>query len=232
MLTRRVLTAFTALAFLSSLSAFAADAPYLTARQLNLVPFLPTPVANGSAEDKAQQALVIAVQKAATPERIALANSDVDESVYAMFASVLGPDFKPTSLPLVTTLFERTGATEDALVDPVKAYFRRTRPYMNNPDIKALVKPSKSGSYPSGHTTRSTMAAILLSSMLPEKRAALFERADAYAQSRVVGGMHYPNDIDGGRRAGTAIAATLLGSPSFIADLDAATVELRKVLGL
>lgn len=229
MFTRRALLA---LAVVFSCNSFAAASPYLTHKQLDIIPFLPAPVANGSPEDRAQQMLVIAVQKAATPERIALANSDADETVYAMFSSVLPAGFQPANLPLFTAMFERMGETEDAVVDPVKAYFGRTRPFLNNPDIKPLVKPSKSGSYPSGHTSRSTMMAIVLSSMLPEKRAAIFERANAYAESRVVGGMHYPNDLDAGRRAGSAMAATLLASPTFNTDLEAARAELRKVLGL
>jgi len=224
--------ALLALVFVCSFSSFAAEKPYLTQKQLDIIPFLPTPIANGSADDRAQQTLVIAAQKAATPERIALANSDAEETVYAMFSTVLGADFKPANLPLFTSMFERMGETEDAVVDPVKAYFGRTRPFLNNPDIKPLVKPSKSGSYPSGHTSRSTMMAIVLSSMLPEKRAALFVRANEYAESRVIGGMHYPNDLDAGRRAGSAMAATLLASPTFNTDFEAARAEVRKVLGL
>jgi acid phosphatase (class A) len=152
--------------------------------------------------------------------------------VYAMFSSVLGANFKPANLPLFTAMFARMGDTEDAVVDPVKAFFGRTRPFLNNPDIKPLVKPSKTGSYPSGHTSRSTMMAIVLSSMLPEQRAAIFARANDYAESRVIGGMHYPNDLDAGRRAGSAMAATLLASPTFNTDFDAAKLELRKTLGL
>jgi acid phosphatase (class A) len=229
MFTRRTLLA---LALVVGSNAFAAPGPYLTHKQLDVTPFLPAPVANGSAEDRAQQLLVIAAQKAASPERIALANSDADETVYAMFSTVLDANFKPANLPLFSAMFERMGETEDAVVDPVKAYFGRTRPFLNNPEIKPLVKPSKSGSYPSGHTSRSTMMAIVLSSMLPEKRAAIFARANEYADSRIIGGMHYPNDLEGGRRAGTAMAATLLASPTFQTDFDAARVELRKALGL
>jgi acid phosphatase (class A) len=229
MFTRRVLLS---LALALGGNAFAAVQPYLTQKQLDVIPFLPTPVANGSAEDRAQQAIVLAAQKAASPERIALANSDADETVYAMFGTVLDANFKPANLPLFSAMFERMGETEDAVVDPVKAYFGRTRPFLNNPDIKPLVKASKSGSYPSGHTSRSTMMAIVLSSMLPEKRAAIFARANDYAESRIIGGMHYPNDLDGGRRAGSAMAATLLASPTFMADYEAARAELRKVLGL
>lgn len=229
MFTRRALLAF---AVVFSCNTFAAESPYLTHKQLDITPFMPAPTANGSTEDRAQQMLVIAVQKAASPERIALANSDAEETVYAMFSRVLPANFKPANLPVFTAMFERIGDTEDAVVDPVKAYFGRTRPFLNNPEIKPLVKPSKSGSYPSGHTSRSTMMAIVLSSMLPEKRAALFERANEYAESRVVGGMHYPNDLDAGRRAGSAMAATLLASSTFNTDFEAARGELRKVLGL
>jgi acid phosphatase (class A) len=213
-------------------NAFAAELPYLTTKQLNLIPFLPAPVANGSAQDKEQQLQVIAIQKAASAERIQLANSDAEETVYAMFASVMGPSFKPASLPITTRVFDRIGETEDAVVDPVKAVFGRTRPFMNNPEIKPLVKASKSGSYPSGHTSRSTMMAIILSNMVPEKRVEIFERANDYAQSRVIGGMHYLPDLEAGRRAGSAMAATLLASPTFMADFEASRAEVRKALGL
>ena len=224
--------ALLALALVFGCNAFAAEHPYLTQKQLDITPFMPAPTANGSAEDRAQQLLVIAAQKAASPERIALANSDAEETVYAMFSTILDANFKPANLPLFTAMFERIGETEDAVVDPVKAYFGRIRPFLNNSDIRPLVKPSKSGSYPSGHTSRSTMMAVVLSSMIPEKRTTIFVRANEYAESRVIGGMHYPNDLEGGRRAGSAMAATLLASPTFNTDFEAARAELRKVLGL
>jgi acid phosphatase (class A) len=44
--------------------------------------------------------------------------------------------------------------------------------------------------------------------------------------------MHYPNDLEGGKLAGTAIAATLLADAQFRQDMQAAKTELRKVLGL
>lgn len=227
-------TIFSILTLLFTLHAhaFSAELPYLTTKQLNIIPFMPAPAVNGSAQDKEQQQQVIVIQNAASPERIHLANRDSEETVYAMFASTMGPAFKPASLPITTRVFERIGETEDAVVDPVKAFFGRTRPFLNNPEIKPLVTPSKSGSYPSGHTSRSTMMAIILSSMVPEKRAEIFERANDYAQSRIIGGMHYPADLEAGRRAGSAMAATLLASPTFMADFEASRAELRKVLGL
>ena len=67
---------------------------------------------------------------------------------------------------------------------------------------------------------------------MPEKRNEIFERANDYAQSRIIGAMHCPNDLEAGRRAGSAMAATLLASPTFMADFKAARAELRKAMGL
>jgi outer membrane protein TolC len=44
--------------------------------------------------------------------------------------------------------------------------------------------------------------------------------------------MHYPNDLDGGARAGTAIAVAAMGQADFKADFEAARRELRQYLGL
>lgn len=213
--------------------AFAEDKPFITSKDLDIIAILPPPPANGSAEDKAQQALVIAVQKAASKERIALAEHDVDEDVFTMFAGVLGPNFKKENLPLATPFFARIGDTEDSVVDEAKKVFGRVRPWVINPaEIPALTRKSSSPAYPSGHTTRVTMTAAVLAAMLPEKREALWARAREYAESRVVGGMHYPNDLDGGVRAGSAIAGFFWSVPEFRAEYAPARAEVRHALGL
>jgi acid phosphatase (class A) len=228
--TRRIL--LTAAFLLPVLPVLAGEPPYLTAKQLDLRMMLPPPVAAGTARDKEEQDAVIAAQKAASPERIALAAADAEESVFDMFARTLGPAFAPANLPKASVFFARVGASEDDVVDPAKPFFGRVRPFLANPDaIKPLVKPSKSGAYPSGHTTRVTMVAIILAGMMPEKKDIIWARADEYAQSRVIGGMHYPNDLDAGRRAGTAMAALMFADPAFRADYEAAKVEVRKAMG-
>ena len=93
------------------------------------------------------------------------------------------------------------------------------------------MRPSISGSYPSGHTTNATLAAIVMGDIVPEKRDAIWQRAADYSHSRVVGGMHYPNDLFGGKLAGTAIAVALQSRPEFKADFAAARRELQAVSG-
>lgn len=223
---------FVILALIAALPAAAREPPYLTARDLDLAIILPPPVVAGSEADREQQAMVLAAQRAASPDRIAQAQRDVDESLEVMFGAVLGKSLGAADLPATARLFDRIGETEEAVVDPAKKAFNRRRPYLSNAEIKPLVRPSTSGSYPSGHTTRVNVSAIALVALVPEKRDAIWLRAADYAWSRVVGGMHYPNDLEGGGRAGTAIAVAMMGRAEFKADFEAARRELRQYLGL
>ena len=76
-----------------------------------------------------------------------------------------------------------------------------------------------------------TLTAIALSKMVPEKRFELSERNREYAINRVVIGQHFPRDIRAGEIAGTVIAHAMMERPDFMRDLEAARVELRQVMG-
>lgn len=210
---------------------FAVD-PYVTAKMLDLTALLPPPPAKGSEADKADMAAAVAAQAHASDARKAQALVDSDETIYVVYSAVLGDKFVAATTPKIALLFARIGESENNTVDAAKPYFGRMRPWLANPDIKAIARPSRSGSYPSGHATRVTIYAIMMSMMLPEKKEALWARADDYAQSRVVGGMHYPTDIVAGGRSGTAMATLMLQDPAFRADFEAAKTELRASLGL
>ncbi len=148
--------------------------------------------------------------------------TDKHRSIF-VFASVLGKQFVPASLPLTAALFRHAGADTETLVEQAKAHFARPRP----PGA-----PQTHGSYPSGHAAFAACSAVLLSQMVPEKRDALFARASIFAESRIIAGVHYPSDVEAGWISGTVIAAALLRQPRFQSDFSAATVELRAALGL
>ncbi|WP_145145606.1 phosphatase PAP2 family protein [Roseomonas gilardii] len=211
------------------LPAMAEEAPYLTPKQVDLTLLLPPPP-HDAAEQQREIEVVLRVQREASPERVALAVADAKESVFDMFGQVLGERFQRANLPKASLLYDRVGASEDATVDPAKPFFGRVRPYLADPRVKALVPASKSGSWPSGHTTRVMLVATVLAAMLPEQRDAIWARADDYAWSRVIGGMHYPSDLVAGKRAGAAMAAVLFTDPGFQADFAAAKAELRGVI--
>lgn len=228
--TRRLLLA-TAFAAALAVPAFAAE-PYVTGKMMDLTIMVPPPPAKGSDADKADMQAVLDAQAHASEARRKQAFVDSDETVYVMFTDVLGPKFTPETTPKAAAMFDRIGASEDDTLDAAKPFFGRVRPWLANPDVKAYAKQTKSGSYPSGHTTRVTINAIMIAAMVPEKKDAIWARAKDYAESRVIGGMHYPTDVEAGWRTGTAMAAVMLQDPAFKADFAAAKTEIRAALGL
>lgn len=226
-----VLLAFTQIA-VTALPVRAEDAkPFITAKELDLTKFLAPPPANDSAQMKAELGEILTLQVTRTPEMVARAQADAEENVWR-FADVLGPKFTKEALPKTDAFFARVAETEGAVVDPAKDVWKRPRPHLYSNLVKPAVPLSKSGSYPSGHATVGTLMAIVLSNMVPEKRAELMARGWEYANNRVIGGIHYRSDIEAGRIAGSLIAEAIWSQPDFAAEFAAAKAELRAALGL
>jgi acid phosphatase (class A) len=175
---------------------------------------------------------VLDAQRDRTPAEVESAQADSQLSVFR-FADVMGPRFKPENLPFAAKFFARVVADEDHAIDPAKEHFNRPRPYVADHDVKPVLGTMNgNASYPSGHATFAYAAAILLAEMAPEKAAAIFDRADRFAENRVIAGVHYPTDIEAGRVSGSVIDNVLLHEPRFETDFARATAEVRHALGL
>ncbi|WP_421916645.1 acid phosphatase [Mesorhizobium sp.] len=205
--------------------------PFVTSKDIDLTMILPPPPANDSAQTRAEIGQVLTLQVTRTPEMVASAVADAEENVWR-FADVMGPKFNKQSLPKFSAFFDRVVATEGAVVDPAKDVWKRPRPHQLSDLVKPAVKLSNSGSWPSGHATVGTMMGIILADMVPEKRAEIMARAALYAHNRVVGGIHYPSDVEMGKISGSVIAAVLLNRDDFKAEYDVAKAELRSDLGM
>jgi undecaprenyl-diphosphatase len=90
---------------------------------------------------------------------------------------------------------------------PIKAYFRRKRPFVHV--VRAVVVGKKPGnwSFPSGHTATSFAAAWCLSLVWPGRAPVLLALASLVGVSRVYVGAHYPGDVVSGAVAGVTLAA-------------------------
>ncbi|PWJ94258.1 acid phosphatase (class A) [Mesorhizobium loti] len=205
--------------------------PFVTNKDVDLTMILPPPPANDSVQTKAELGEVLTLQVTRTPEMVASAVADAEENVWR-FANVMGPKFNKETLPKFSAFFDRVVATEGAVVDPAKDVWKRPRPHQLSDLVKPAVKLSSSGSWPSGHATVGTMMGIILSDMVPEKRAEIMARAAEYAHNREVGGIHYASDIEMGRISGSVIAAVLLNRDDFKAEYEVARAELRSDLGM
>jgi undecaprenyl-diphosphatase len=89
---------------------------------------------------------------------------------------------------------------------PVKALFRRRRPFVDV--VRALVVGKKPGSwsFPSGHTAASFASAWIVSKSWPRRSPLFFGLAALVGCSRIYVGAHYPGDVVVGAWAGMALA--------------------------
>lgn len=215
--------------------------------RLDLTLLLPAPPTLDSPEQKAEVEAILAAQKAAGAERIAQAVKDAKGTVFDMFGQVLGAHFTAAELPATARLFARLGNSEAAVVEAAQNVFDRKRPFAADGRVQVLpqasmmsVEMAKSqgenlptkGSWPSSRAARVTASAIVMSEIVPERKSELWSRAREYAESRVIAGMHYPQDLEMGYRAGTALAALLQADAEFKAEFAAARQETRTALGL
>ena len=119
----------------------------------------------------------------------------------------------------IAVLFKRRGFKEmlrdvaipltitTALVEfPIKAYFRRRRPFISI--IQAIVIGKKPGtwSFPSGHSASAFAGAWLLNRKFPRLSVLTYPIAGLVAFSRIYLGDHYPGDVTSGSLLGMLFA--------------------------
>jgi acid phosphatase (class A) len=193
---------------------------------------LPPPPAAGSIAAQHDLQVVLSTQQTRSAADMAAAKADTERSVFR-FADVFGASFQASALPKTAAFFTRTAELDKEAVKEAKSYWQRPRPSVVSSQVHPLSKEKANDwSYPSGHSTFGYTTAVLLANMVPEKRAAIFARADVYAEHRIVLGVHFPSDVEAGHLAGTVVADDILHDPGFQADYQAARAELRHVLGL
>jgi acid phosphatase (class A) len=220
-----------ALSAIAIRSALAERDYYISGSSVDLSHLLAPPPAPDSVAGKADLRAVMDAQRNWTPAILANAQADAQLSVFR-FADVIGPAFKPENLPFTAAFFERVSSDQANVVRAAKIYFHRPRPFVIDAEIKPAEHLSSNTSYPSGHATFAYVDAIILADMLPEKAAAIFARADAYAHNRVIEGVHYPTDLEAGRISAAVIDNVLLHDAHFMADYAKARLEIRHALGL
>jgi acid phosphatase (class A) len=209
----------------------AGSAFYLDPADVDLVHVLAPPPSVDSPAAKADLEAVRTAMQSRTEAAIEHAQADDQRTVFR-FADVLGPNFRPENLPFTTQFFQHVYENGNAATVAAKSHFQRQRPFVVDPDIKIIVVQAPDFSYPSNHSTFAYEAGILLAAMVPEKAAAIFERAADFAHNRVIAGVHFPTDIEAGRIAGGVIDNALLHNAHFLADFGRAKSEVRAALGL
>ena len=213
-------------------AAFAADpaaAPqYFTAAGYDWRAVVSPPPADDSVAGRADQEMVIQLDRHRTPEQVVLAKRyEKPLEEFAFMAPVLGDWCSAENLPRTRAFFKRANAESRPVVDAAKAAWNRPRPYVSNPALHPAVERPNNASYPSGHAYTAAWMAVLLSAALPEFAADWEQQAALIRWSRLVGGAHYPADVTAGQILGETVAREMLKSPKLQYDLEEVRAELR-----
>ena len=158
------------------------------------------------------------------------------DALLAEFSIPFGLTLSRTETPEIWKLMETSLATTDQMRVAPKAYYHRLRPFELYEEhllsTETEAELSGEGSYPSGHTMRGWLTALLLAEINPVRADTLYARGWMYSESRVIEGAHWQSDIDA-TRAGASIAfAALHTSPEFLTQLQKAKTEFKWLTGV
>jgi acid phosphatase (class A) len=203
----------------------------------NSLELLPPPPEEGSAgfaldEDVSQQSFA-ARDTARWEQAIQDANLEFPAAIDS-FAAVLEIPITEEDTPHLYMLLRRTLTDVGLSTYAAKTHYNRSRPFMKNG--QPICTPAdeeglrKDGSYPSGHTAIGWAWALLLCEISPEHSDALLQRGWEFGQSRIICNVHWQSDVNQGRIMGAATVARLHADPGFLADLQAAKIEVATVL--
>lgn len=216
---------------LSALAVEAGDAPYIRPADVDLTTLIAPAPAPESAITREDLRILLDLQATRTPEMVAMANADVHRTL-VRFSDVMGADLSPTRAPLATAFIDKARDDAAAVFLPPKAAWHRLRPYVAFPEIKLVVPPEETYSYPSGHAAFGMGTAIILANMVPEKAVEIYARGAQFGFERALAGVHYPSDVEAGRLSAVAILAVMMRNPDFQHDLKVARAEVRALLSL
>ncbi len=209
----------------------ATTVPYFDPATVDVKALLHDPPADGSPTTLKEIDLILEKQKARTPEEVARIKEEAQHLNVWLFRNVLGPWFTEKNLPVTSALLKRVDDTEYPVIVSAKKYWNRPRPYLQDKRIHPPIDLPKNASYPSGHSTFGDLNALVLAELAPDLKDAILARGLQIGDDRVIGGVHFPSDVNAGHTLARDLFTKLMASPEFQADLAKAKVEVAAARG-
>ncbi len=213
----------------TSLPAADTGGNFIPAGAIDVKGIVPPPPVAGSVAALADLETVLQVQAARTPADVAWAKLVVKDSAFDN-ASVLGAWFTPGNLPVTAAFLKQVTDDTVTVSRSLKGLYARPRPPRTDPTVHPCVELPDSGSYPSSHSMRAFVWAAVLSEIFPDQQVELYTRAHHAAWGRVIGGVHFPSDLVGGRLLAQAIIAELRKNPAYHAAVQKCRAEVAPFL--
>ena len=161
------------------------------------------PPANSSEETRQELLQMAAVISTMSDEEQQQMMSQHDEDFSTGFKKIL----EDNGFTFDFDLIKRMVTESSEIILRFKYKHNRPRPWQLAPVLGINLETkhtytSKSPSFPSGHAIQSRLIARALIQYFPELEAELLAEADAVADSRTIGGLHFPSDIEYGKLLG------------------------------
>jgi len=179
---------------------------------------LSNPPLPGSDADRMDIQVLREWQMKRTPDECARAQSEAYGSFENFFGKI-SPFLRPVPAE-VSAVFDRIQSDLNHSIRAAKQKYRRPRPFQRELELEPCLGMVRGFSYPSGHAAYSRLFALILSELQPERKSEFMARADQAALNRVIGGVHYPTDIEAGKKLAEDIFADLRKNPDFRRDLE------------
>lgn len=167
--------------------------------------------------------------------RVAMVKRDAVWTIDALLTSLseaFGMNITKDGTPEIYKLLEKSILTADPMRVAPKAHFNRKRPFAYFGDAPLFADDEKfrnEGSYPSGHTMRGWLAALILADINPQRANEVYRRAWIYCENRVIAGAHWQSDIDATRTGASIAFSALQLSSGYQKQLKKAQKEFKKL---
>lgn len=159
--------------------------------------------------------------------------SDESAALSDVFSEALDIELSYEDTPEIMNLVERATTDVHRANTVVKNHYKRVRPFaqFKEPSLKPETDEEEAATYsfPSGHSSRGWMYALVLASVVPECAEELFDRAHAYADNRIVCGHHWKSDTDASLMLAAGIFATVVSTEEYRAQLVKAREEYERL---
>lgn len=196
--------------------------------------FLPSPPGFHDIAFLADSIVYVKGKQLRDTERGKVAVEDASTTVeYIMkrFSPAMEVRLTPEEYPVLALFIGKNIRAARSSIRIAKDYFHRERPYQYFEEPTPIPEDEAKNdftSYPSGHTIRYWMAALVLASIDPEHQEAIFKTGYECGQSRTIVGYHYQSDVDAARLAASASFARLSANPAWCKALKKARKEFQR----
>ena len=201
-------------------------AQFLRPGEIDYKTILSGPPAPGSNAAKNDIDEVLELQQSRAAAEIERAKSEADFSPY-VFSQVIGPWFNADTVTQTDGLLREVMREDADIVNQAKDFYARKRPFVTDSRVKPALLTEETFSYPSGHATHSMLLALVLSEIFPDRRNELISLAQQIGHDRVLGGVHYPSDVQAGQTLAKAIFNAMKRCPEFQRQIERAKIECR-----